>query len=138
MRRDNFLDDIDDRLMEWAFFFRDRRRLEACRSIEHRYRRVSEDFAKEGWGDMEAAPVAPAQSYRVLRAIETHEAIRTLDIKYKWSLTYAFCYPGLNRWQVLRLMKKYTKRRFTWAQYLETVDLGRMRIQAVLRNACAV
>jgi len=120
---------VDERLWEWAWYFRDRKRLDRCKSIEHRYRAVSEDFAAEGWGDMETAPrTQPARSYEVLRAIETHEQIQKLDRKFKWALTYAFCYPSLPRFIVLRLMKKYTERRLNWKQYEELVDLGRMRV----------
>lgn len=137
MRRDlPFSEEIDERLNEWGYFFRDRKRLETCKSIEHRYKPHSDDYAKEGWGNIETPPKSsPARSYRLLRALETHEAIGTLDIKYRWGLTYAFCYPGLTRHLVLRMLKKHTGRRFTWAGYLELVDLGRLRVHAVLLNS---
>jgi hypothetical protein len=88
--------DVDERLNEWAYYFRDRQRLERCKSIEHRFQATSDDFAKEGWGDTESAPqVRPERSYALLRAIQTHEAIQKLDRKYRWIITYGYCYPGL-------------------------------------------
>lgn len=128
--------DLDERLWEWGYFFRDRKRLEQCRSIEHRFQPHSEDFAAEGWGDEEAAPsVQPARSYRLPRAIETHDVIQQLDRKYKWVLTYGYCYPSLPRFVVLRALKKFTGSRLTWKSYLETLDIGRMRVYAMLSSA---
>ena len=125
--------DLDERLWEWAHFFRDRKRLESCRSIEHRFRATSDDFAKEGWGDTEAAPsVQPARSWRLPRALEVHEVIQTLERKYKWALTYGYCYPSLPRYLTLRLMKKYTQTHLTWTKYLDLVDIGRIRVYALL------
>lgn len=131
--------DVDERLWEWAFFFRDRKKLETCRSIEKRYRATSEDFAAEGWGDTETAPsVRPARNLVLLRALETHEVIQGLDRKYKWALTYGYCYPSLPRYLTLRLMKKYTGRYLTWKTYLETMDIARMRVYSLLLDSAAV
>ena len=126
-------EEVDERLREWAYFFRDRKRLERCQSIEHRYKPHSDDYAAEGWGDMETAPsVSPARSYRLLRAIETHEVINQLDKKYKWALTYGYCFPSMEKYRVTRMMKKYTGLRITWNAYLEILDIGRMRVYALL------
>jgi hypothetical protein len=127
--------DLEERLWEWAWAFRDIKRSEKCRSIEHRFRATSEDFAAEGWGDTEAAPrVQPARSYSLRRAIETHEVIQQLDKKYKWALTYGYCYPSLPRGIVLRCLKKFTGSRLTWKTYLEILDIGRIRVYAMLSS----
>jgi hypothetical protein len=129
MNRRLDLDLTDERLREWAWCFRDRRQLERCRSIESRYKATSEDFAAEGWGDMDAAPsVRPGTSYSILRAVETQEALQQLDRIYRWALTYAFCYPHLPRFVVLRCMKKFTGRRLSWSKYLEVCEIGRIRL----------
>jgi hypothetical protein len=125
---------LDERLWEWAYYFKDRQRLERCKSIEHRFQATSDDFAKEGWGDSEAAPsVRPARSYAARRAIQTHEVIQQLDKLYKWVLTYGYCYPSLPRFVVLRAIKRFTGRRLTWGSYLDTLDIGRMRVYSMLR-----
>jgi hypothetical protein len=128
------LEITDDRLREWAYFFRDRGFREHCRSIEHRFRAQSEDFASEGWGDEEAAPsVRPARSYELLRALETHAAIQQLDRIYKWALTYFYCYPGLPKFVVLRCMRKYTGHRLSWSKFEEALDIGRCRVHTTIR-----
>lgn len=129
-------EDLDDRLWEWAYFFRNRKKLETCKSIEGRFQAHSDDFAKEGWGDVESAPVVgPAKSYRLPRANETNDAIQTLDKKYKWALTYWYCYPGLQKHVTLRLMKKYAGRWMKWIDYLEVKDIGRIRVYALLTTS---
>lgn len=128
MKRD--LPDIEERLKEWAAQFRDRRRIERCRSIERRYQRKAGD--DDGWGDMEAAPAAPRLAINVLRAIETHEAVMQLCSVQKWSITYAYCYPSLPRGMVLRCMKKWVGQRVTWKLYIEQVEIGRYRVAAIL------
>ena len=125
--------DLDERLWEWAHHFRDRKSLERCKSIEHRFKATSDDFAAEGWGDTDAAPrVAPARSYSLRRALETHEVIQQMDRLYKWVLTYGYCYPGLPRFIVLKALRKFTGRRLTWDAYLDTLDIGRMRVYSLL------
>lgn len=132
------LDLTDERLREWAYFFRDRRRLEQCRSIEHRFRATSDDFSAEGWGDMDSVPsVRPAQSWSLLRALETHEAVMATPLIQRWALTYAFAYPGLPRFLVLRLIKKYTGRRLTWQAYLDQIDIARCRVHTVISMGVA-
>jgi hypothetical protein len=127
-------EEVDERLREWAWYFRDRKRLEHCRSIEHRYKPHSDDYAIEGWGDMQAPPTTPKPARSVLRALETDDEIRKLDLKYRWALTFGFCYPSLPRFVVLRLMKKWTGTRFTWGQYLDSLDIARCRLFAALYN----
>jgi len=124
--------DIEERLREWAFYFRDRRRLERCRSIEHRYKPHGDDYAKEGWGDNEAAPTPPKQILNVLRVFETHEAVMQLSKIQKWSITYAYCYPSLPRGMVLRCMRKWVGRPVSWKVFVEQVEIGRYRVAAVL------
>lgn len=133
MNRHPDLEFTDELLREWATFFRDRRRLEHCRSIEHRFRARSEDFASEGWGDMDAAPsVRPARSYSSLRASETQDAIQQLDRVYRWALTYGYCYPHLPRFVVLRCMRKFTGRRLNWQAYIEALDIARFRLHTTM------
>src|SRR5687768_13481450 len=125
MKRD--LPEIEERLREWAFYFRDRRKLESCRSIEHRYRRMpGED---DGWGDEDAAP-APRPNFILLRAFQTHEAVMQLSKVQKWSLTYAYCYPHLPKGMVLRCLKKWAGRQMTWKVFLEQIEIGRYRVAA--------
>ena len=128
-RRQFDLDEVDERLREWAHYFRDIKSAGHCRSIEHRFRATSDDFAAEGWGDEESAPRAlPARSYSLRSALQTHDAIQQLDRIYKWALTYGYCYPGLPKFVVLRCMKRYANRRLNWRGYLEVLDIGRMRV----------
>jgi len=127
------LESVDERLREWAYFFRDRRQLNHCRSIEHRFRPHSDDFAAEGWGDMESAPqVNPGRSYAVLRALQTHDAIGQLPLVNKWAITYGFCYPYLPKFVVLRAMKKFTGRRINWKAFTEALDVGRCRVHTTV------
>jgi hypothetical protein len=130
------LDNTDERLREWAHFFRDHKFREHCRSIEHRYQATSEDFGPDGWGDSDAAPqTRPSATYALRRALETHEAIQQLDRIYKWALTYGYCYPGMPKFVVLRCMKKFTGRRLNWKAYLDMLDIGRCRVHTTI--SCA-
>jgi hypothetical protein len=133
MNRSPDLDLTDERLREWAFFYRDIRNRDRCKSIESRYRASSEDFAIEGWGDMESAPsVRPGRLYSVLRANQTHEAIGELDRIYRWALTYGFCYPDLPRFVVLKCMKRFTGRKLNWRGFVDVLDIGRMRLHTTI------
>ena len=133
MNRHPDLESTDELLREWAHFFRDRKAFERCRSIEHRFRATSDDFAAEGWGDEEAAPsVRPARSYSVLRASQTQDAIQELDRIYRWALTYGYCYPHLPRFVVLRCMRKFTGRRLNWQGFLGTLDVARFRLHTTI------
>lgn len=124
---------VDERLREWGWYFRDRRNKGRCLSMESRFKPHSEDFSAEGWGDMESAPsVRSGASYRVLRALETHEAVQELDRIYKWSLTYAYCYPGLPKFVVLKAMRKFTGRRLNWTAYLTALDIARCRVHTAI------
>ena len=135
-RHPDIYSDVDELLREWGHFFRDRKSFERCRSIEHRFKPHSEDFAAEGWGDMDAAPsVRPARSYSILRAEKTQDAICQLDRIYRWALTYGYAYPGLPKFVVLRCMKKFTGRRLSWAAYLDVLDIGRMRLHTTIFSA---
>lgn len=127
---------VDEALKEWGFFFRDRRRLEHCRSIEHRFRATSDDFGPSGWGDEEAAPkTSPARSWRILEALKTHDQVMALPKVNKWAITYAYCYPSLGTGLTLRMMKKWTGKRMNWKAYLEQLDIGRFRVYAALLGA---
>jgi hypothetical protein len=121
--------EVDERLREWADYHRDRRRFMRCGSLEGRYKRVAGED-DEGWGEIESAPQATRARPRdwILRAIETNEALMKLQIVQRWALTYAYAYPGLPRFVVLRALKKFTRRHITWRQYLDQVDIGRIRL----------
>jgi hypothetical protein len=134
MRRDEIRvpEEVDERLREWAAYFKDRKRWDRCKSLEGLYQPHSEDYAKEGWGSNESAPTQPRLPVNVLRAIQTQELIQQLDRKYRWAITYGYCYPSLPKHMVTRLMKKYTGVRMSWALFLETLDIGRMRVYALI------
>ena len=135
MKADVDLSEIDERLREWAFFFRDRRRLESCRSIEHRFKPHSDDFASEGWGDMEAPPPERKPMYILARAVQTHEALMQLPKMQKWAITYHYCYPTLPKGLVLRVLRKWIGKPVTWKLYLEQVEVGRFRVYAWIKSS---
>lgn len=125
-------DELDERLKEWARYFRDRRRLERCRSLEGRFNPFNPGSWDAGWGDPEAVPayLPPVVMPRVLR---THACVQSLPSKsQRWSITIGYCYPSLQRYQVLKILRKYTGRRFNWNGYLDELDMGRMRVWACL------
>lgn len=134
MKCDVDLSEIDELLREWAHFFRDRRRLEHCRSIEHKYKPHSDDYAKEGWGD-KAPPQERKTHYLMGRALRTHEALMQLPRIQKWALTYAYCYPGLPRGMVLRVLRKWVGQSVSWKVYVEQIEVGRFRMYAWLKNS---
>ncbi len=134
MKADIDLTEVEERLWEWAFYFRDRKRLERCHSIEHMFRPHSEDFAKEGWGDMEAAPSKTVKNFLLLRAIQTQEALMQLPKPQKWAITYRYCYPSLQRGLVLRMMKKWSGQRMNWKSYQEQLEIGLFRMHVWLKN----
>lgn len=107
-----------------------------CGSLEGRYKRIAGEDDGEGWGEIESAPEAVRARPRdwILRAIETNGAIMRLHLVQRWALTYAFAYPGLPKFVVLRALKKFTKRHLTWKQYMDQVDIGRLRVWAALSN----
>ena len=125
------LEEVDDRLKEWAHYFRDRARLSTCGSAERLYRPHSDDYAVEGWGDPPAVPKAP-QKRNLLRAIEVNEALVKIPVVNRWALTYGFAYGHLPRFVLLRGMKRRTRRRMSWKEFLEAVDIGKVRVWRVL------
>lgn len=134
MLREFTCEEVDERLREWASYFKDRHKYSSIGSAERKFKPHSDDYAKEGWGDP-APPASYPQRPRnwVLRAIQTNDAITTLEPVHKWSLTYAFAYPNVPRFVVLRVIKKFTGRKLTWNQYLDCVDIARMRLWTLLR-----
>ena len=76
----------------------------------------------------------PRAELRLARVLQTHEAVGMLQAVQKWVLTYAYCYPHLERWQVLRSVKKYVGRRLTWKEYLHELEMGRYRVWARVLN----
>ena len=87
----------------------------------------------EGWGDMDAAPSTPRMTINILRAIETNDVVMQLNKVQKWSLTYAYMYPGLPKGMVLRVMKKWVGRPVSWKVFCEQLEIGRYRVAAILR-----
>jgi hypothetical protein len=132
-------DELDQRLREWADYHRDRRRYLRCGSLEGRYKRMAGEDDGEGWGDVETAPEAVRTRPRdwILRAIETNELIMDLQLIQRWAVTYAYAYPGLPKFVVLRALKKFTKRHLTWKEYLDQVDIARFRLWANLVRRAA-
>lgn len=131
MKNDVDTSEVDELLREWGHFFRDRRRLESCRSIEHRFKPHSDDFSKEGWG--EQTPPEKKPNYVLQRALKTHDQVMSLPKMQRWSLTYAYCYPSLPRGLVLRMLRKWMGQTVTWKVYLDQVEVGRFRVWAALR-----
>ena len=129
-------DDIDEDLWLWASYFRDYRPTGRCGSLEGLYKRHSDDLSEEVSEEVREAPKPPRPRNWILRAIATHELIAQLDRKYKWALTYAYCYPSLPKYITLRLMKKYTGRQVSWKAFMDLVDIARMRIWTL--RACTV
>lgn len=123
--------DLDERLKEWARYFRDRRLFNRCMSIEGRFNPYAPGSWDSGWGDPGAvqAILPPVVVSRVLR---THECVQGLPKAGKWAITYGYCYPNLERWQVLKALKKWAGRRLTWNEYLDTLDMARMKVWAML------
>ena len=126
--------EIDDRLREWAHFFRDPTfRAQTCASAEKYFRATSADATDEGWADwQEAAPrPKPPPSWAMRRATETNDQIRRLDRIYRWALTYCFCFPNAPKGRVLSAMRHRTNRRMNWSSFLDTVDIARIRLYSL-------
>ena len=124
---------VDERLKAWARYFKDRHKYSTCGSGERGFNSFSKDSWDEGWGSKDEIPPPPIAPLLDLRSVlQTHSAIHALVKSQRWALTYGYCYPGLPRWQVLNLMRKYTGRRFTWRGYLDELDMGRVRVAAYL------
>lgn len=124
--------ELDERLNEWGRYFKDRHRYSRCASIEGRFNPHAPGCWDSGWGDP-GAPSAILPEIKLPRVLQTHECVMALQTQYKWAITYAFCYPSLEKWMVLKFLKKYTGRRFSWNAYLETLEIGRVRTWAAMR-----
>lgn len=127
-------DELDERLKEWARFFKDRHRYSRCASIEGRFNAHAPGSWDEGWGDP-GPPQAPLPEIVVPRVLKTHACIQGLHKPGKWAITLGYCYPGLQRWLVIKIMKKYSGRRFTWNQYLDELEVARVRVWACIDAA---
>lgn len=121
---------VDQRLHEWSRYFKDRAKYSACKSIESRFQASSDDFAVEGWGEPSTPRFAPPVDVR--SALETHSAVSDLPKSQKWAVTFWYCYPDLERWRVLKAMRKYTGRRFTWKDFTGEIEIGRVRVAGYL------
>src|SRR5688572_9855544 len=130
--------ECDERLQDWACYFRDYRSRERCKSLEGRYQRHSDDLGEDVSEDVREAPKRPKTRDWVLKAIQVHEALQQLDRQYQWALTYSYCYPSLPKFVVLRLMRKYTGRRMGWNAFRDLVDIGRIRVWTLLHTGYSV
>jgi hypothetical protein len=127
--------ECDERLKEWARYFKDRQAFGFARSIEGRFQAHSPGSWDEGWGSQsDIPPPEPRSNVELPRVLRTHSAVMSLDRPYRWVVTYGFCYPYLERWQTLKFLRKYTGKRFSWAQYMDALDIARLRIWAALSN----
>ena len=126
--------ELDERLKEWARYFRDRHRYNRVQSIEGRFNPYSPGSWDSGWGEPEA-PQSVLPEIKLPRVLLTHTAVHELPRLHRWAITYAYCYANLERWQVLKFIKKYTGQRISWKSYLEVVDIGRVRIWSRIRVA---
>lgn len=130
--------EFEDLLVEWSRYYKDRRSLTKCGSIEKLYNRNMPGARDSGWGDP-GAPEPTVAPVVVPRAIRTNEAIVGLGSDsmgrlYKWCITYHYCFPGLDRSRILRSLKKFSGRRLTWKQYGEALDIARMRVWTLLNS----
>ena len=126
-------EELDERLREWARFFKDRHHWERVKSLEGRFEAHSPGSWDEGWGSKDEIPPQPlAPAVELPRVLQTHQAVMELDKAGRWKVTYAYCYPHLERWQVLKFLRKYTGHRYTWNQYMDGLDIARMRVWAYL------
>jgi hypothetical protein len=130
--------ELEDRLIEWSRHFKDRALFTRCASLEGRFNPHAPDAWDSGWGDP-GAPIAVLPDVDVLRAAETNAAIVGLGNDstakvYKWAITYHYCFPGLDRWRVLKAIKRRSGRRLNWKQYGEHLDIARVRVWTLLLN----
>jgi hypothetical protein len=128
-------DELDERLKAWARYFKDRHKYERCKSLEGHFEAASPGSWDEGWGSQDEIPPQPvAPALDLHSVLATHAAVMELDKQHKWAVTYGYCYPGMERWRVLKFIRKYTGHRLTWKEYLETLDIARIRVWARVSN----
>jgi hypothetical protein len=106
--------ELEDRLIEWSRYFKDRHKYSRCASLEGNFNPHAPGAWDAGWGDP-GAPTAPLPPIVVPRAVQTNDAILALGSDslgkvYKWSITYHYCFPGLDRWRILKAIRKYSGR----------------------------
>src|SRR5687767_922432 len=100
-------------------------------SIEGRFNPYDPGSWDAGWGDP-GAPQAILPEIKLPRVLQTHACVQSLSKAGKWAVTFGYCYPNLERWQILKFLKKYTGERMTWKSYLHVLDMGRIRVWALL------
>jgi hypothetical protein len=133
-RQDLCPPELDELLNEWSRYFKDRHKWERAKSLEGQFNAFSPGAWDTGWGDKGEIPPDPLKPpVELRRVLKTHQAVQELEKRYKWSITLSYCYPSLNRWRVLKLMKKYTGRRFSWNGYLDLLEIARVRVWARVR-----
>lgn len=125
-------DELDERLREWARAFKDRHRWGKCGSLEGQFNRFMPGVREESWGPPEppGAILPPLMMPRVLR---THECVMSLPSRsQRWVITFRYCYPGMARHQVLKAMRKYTGKRFSWKEQENELEMAKMRVWACI------
>ena len=133
--------ELEERLIEWSRYFKDRHKYSRCASLEGNFNPYAKGAWDTGWGDP-GAPTEVLPDVVVPRAIQTNEAILSLGSDslgkiYKWTITYHYCFPGLERWRILKALKKYSGRRLTWDKYSECLDIARVRVWTLILNTAS-
>jgi hypothetical protein len=127
-------EELDERLREWARYFKDRRRYTRCQSIEGRFNPFAPGSWDAGWGDP-GAPQGVLPAIVLPRVLRTHACVMGLpERSQRWAVTLRYCYPGLERFQILKIIRKYSGKRQSWKRHEEDLDIARMRVWACLLN----
>ena len=131
--------ELEDLLIEWARWFKDRPNFAKCGSLEGNFDPHAKGAWDSGWGDP-GAPTDVLPPVNVLRAHRTNDAIVSLGSDslgrvYKWAITYHYCFPSLDRWRILKAIRKYSGRRLNWKEYGEALDIARVRVWTMLLNS---
>lgn len=92
--------DLENRLRNWAAWARDRQSFSHCASLEHRYK------SPQHW-----YPEEPKTPVDILDAIALQKVIAGLGHDYAWALTFAYCYPGYDRWKAAAKCRVYRPER---------------------------
>jgi hypothetical protein len=124
--------DAEQRLKEWGEYFRDRRSHTVIGSAEGRYKRRAGDPDVYGWGETSVVQEAPKERNWILRAQQTNDVVMKQQLIYRWALTYAFVFPYLPRFVMLKCMRKFTGRRLSWNEFNQVVEIGKTRVYSAL------
>lgn len=95
---------LEDALVNWGQWARDRHHKQHCASLESRYRPPR--GVELEWET--AAPPPPPFYIDILAAVALQKQISKLGFQYAWALTFAYCYPKFNRHKAAAFCKVYT------------------------------